>query len=154
MRLYIPQTLFVLNRVTIISIAMSLSAGCTKLVPNVTANSNDCLDIHGRSLKATKADNNNYILQEEITYTPNTSYCKEYELSIRKTICVGKDCKTSKKHALNGKYNKMRMSFIVNKGKMDEKFTIITEILLKNSQIKTYGYKFYPRDCLHRACKE
>jgi hypothetical protein len=133
---------------------MSLSAGCTKLVPNVTANGNDCLDIHGRSLKATKGDNNNYIFHEEITYTPNTSYCNENELSIRKTICVDKDCKTSKKHALNGKYNKMRMSFIVNERNMDKKFTIITDILLKDSQIKTYGYEFYPRDCLDKACKE
>ena len=133
---------------------MLLSAGCTKLVPNVTASVNDCLDIHRRSLKATKTDNNNYIFQEEISYTANTSYCNENELSISKTICVGNDCKTSKKHELNGINNKMRISFIVNEGKMDEKFTIITEIFLKNSQIITYGYKFYPRDCLDKACKE
>jgi hypothetical protein len=37
---------------------------------------------------------------------------------------------------------------------MDKKFTIITDILLKDSQIKTYGYEFYPRDCLDKACKE
>lgn len=154
MRRYIPQTLFVLNRVTIIPIAMLLAAGCTKLLPNVTANRNDCLGIHGRSLKASKTDNDNYIFHEEISYTTNTSYCNEHELSIRKTICVDKDCKTSKTHELNGKYNKLRISFIVNEKNMDEKFTITTDILLKDSQILTYGYEFYPRDCLEKACKE
>lgn len=161
MRLSIPQTQFVLNRVTIVSIAMLLSVGCTITKPvtitsvsKVTANGNNCIDILGRSLKATKTDNNNYIFKEEISYTANASNCTQNELSIRKTICVDKDCKTSKKHKLNGKNNKMRISFIVNEVKMDEKFTIITEISLKDSKIKTYGYEFYPRKCLEKACKE
>jgi len=144
-----------------ISLVVMLAAGCTIRMPgnsttvtNDAANGNACLDIVERSLKARRSENNNYRFREELRYATDSKECTEKELSVRKTICVDRDCKTSKKYKMNTKSNKLKMSFMVNERKMDEKFTIITDILLKDSKIRTYGYEFYPRNCVDVACKE
>lgn len=148
-----------LSKAIILLIAGSMTAGCSwmksrSLVSVDSSGHNPKIDVVEISVKGTWNDNHTYKFKEEMKYNVDADIAKK-GLSVVKIICVDKDCKAAKKHKIRSNSdNLLKMSFIVNRTKIDEKFTMITDVLLKNSVIGTYTYVFYPKDCLEKVCKE
>lgn len=159
MLMYIQPILSNLSKAFILLIAGSITAGCawmksSSLVPVTSSEGKPKLDVIETSVKGTWNGNNTYKFKEEMRYTVDADIAKK-GLSVFKTICVDKDCKASKKHNMRSNSgNVLKMSFIVHRTKIAEKFTMTTDVMLRDSVIGTYTYVFYPKECLEEVCKE
>ena len=148
-----------LSKAFILLIAGSITAGCSwmkssGLVTVTSSEGKPKLDVIETSVKGTWNGNNTYKFKEEMKYTVDADIAKK-GLTVLKIICVDKDCKAAKKHKIRSSSgNILKMSFIVHRTKIAEKFTMTTDVMQKDSVIGTYTYVFYPKECLEEACKE
>jgi hypothetical protein len=143
-----------LSKAVILLIAGFITAGCASLVTVTSSGGNPRFDVIQISVKGTYNGNNTYKFKEEMKYTVDADIADK-GLSVVKTICVDKDCKAAKKHKI-GSINDdvIKTSFLVPRTMVDKKFTMTTDVLVKDSIIGTYTYVFYPKECLEEACKD
>jgi hypothetical protein len=124
------------------------------LVTVTSSGGNPRLDVSQVSVKGSYNGNNTYKFTEEMKYKVDADKTNK-GLSVVKTICVDKDCKAAKIHKIRSDSgNVLKMSFKVSTTKIAEKFTMTTDVLLKDSIIGTYTYVFYPKECLEEACRD
>jgi hypothetical protein len=138
--------------------ALTISTSCSSISIGTfygTKNHANKIHINERTIKGTENSNKIYNFEEVLYYDFKSEDHSAKDLSIKKTICVGKDCKTSKKYQLKmDNTNKIKALFDVNPGLINNKFTVITDFFLNGRRLISYSYVFYPQKCIDKTCRD